>query len=128
MNNYYKEDKDMKQKFRFAELYRRNRTAVEKTLSAMWCGEARNESQKGYVAQLTKIIPKVFAPKDAMPLVQCMNSYETLYQEHEAEAEEMVGELWRKTLQVPIFENGKLVYKMPSIEEIKRNKEIQKET
>ena len=88
----------MKQKFRFAELYRRNRTAVEKTLSAMWCGEARNESQKGYVAQLTKIIPKVFAPKDAMPLVQCMNSYETVYQEHEAEAEEMVGELWRKTL------------------------------
>ena len=33
-----------------------------------------------------------------------------------------------KELQVPIFENGKLVYKMPSIEEIKRNKEIQKET
>ena len=46
MNIYYKEDKDMKQKFRFAELYRRNRTAVEKTLSAMWCGEARNGSQK----------------------------------------------------------------------------------
>ena len=33
-----------------------------------------------------------------------------------------------KELQVPIFENGKLVYEMPSIEEIKRNKEIQKET
>ena len=31
----------MKQKFRFAELYRKNRTAVEKTLSAMWCGEAK---------------------------------------------------------------------------------------
>ena len=98
MNNYYKEDKDMKQKFRFAELYRRNRTAVEKTLSAMWCGEARNGSQKGYVDQLNKIIPEVFAPKDAMPLVQCMNSYEAVYPEHEAEAEEMVGELWRKTL------------------------------
>lgn len=37
----------MKQKFRFAELYKNNRTAVEKTLAAMWCGEARNESQKG---------------------------------------------------------------------------------
>ena len=44
----------MKQKFRFAELYRKNKTAVEKTLSAMWCGEARNESQKGYISQLTK--------------------------------------------------------------------------
>jgi hypothetical protein len=52
----------MKQKFRFAELYRNNRTAVEKTLSAMWCGEARNESQKAYISQLRKIIPEVFAP------------------------------------------------------------------
>ena len=51
----------MKQKFRFAELYRNNRTAVEKTLSAMWCGEARNESQKGYVAQLNKIIPQIIS-------------------------------------------------------------------
>ena len=88
----------MTQKFRFAELYKRNRMAVEKTLSAMWCGEARNESQKGYVAQLNKIIPEVFAPKDAMPLVQCMNSYESVYPEHEAEAEEMLGTLWKKTL------------------------------
>lgn len=75
-------------KFRFAELYKNNRTAVEKTLAAMWCGEARNESQKGYINQLKMIIPKVFAPKDAMPLVQCMNSYETVYPEHEAEANE----------------------------------------
>ena len=88
----------MKQKFRFAELYRKNRTAVEKTLSAMWCGEARNESQKGYINQLTKLIPEVFAPKDAMPLVQCMNNYENVYPEHEAEAEEMLGTLWRKSL------------------------------
>lgn len=53
----------MKQKFRFAELYKNNRTAVEKTLAAMWCGEARNESQKGYINQLKMIIPEVFAPK-----------------------------------------------------------------
>lgn len=88
----------MKQKFRFAELYRNNKTAVEKTLSAMWCGEARNESQKAYINQLTKIIPNVFAPKDAMPLVQCMNNYETVYPEHALEAEKMLGTLWRKTL------------------------------
>lgn len=91
----------MKQKFRFAELYRKNRTAVEKTLSAMWCGEARNESQKGYINQLKQIIPEVFAPRDAVPLVQCMNSYETVYPEHEVEAEEMLGTLWRKTMPKP---------------------------
>lgn len=44
------------------------------------------------------IIPEVFAPKDAMPLVQCMNSYETVYPEHEAEAKEMVGTLWQKCM------------------------------
>lgn len=88
----------MKQKFRFAELYKNNRTAVEKTLAAMWCGEARNESQKGYVNQLKMIIPEVFAPNNAMPLVQCMNSYETVYPEHEAEAIEMVGTLWQKCI------------------------------
>ncbi len=88
----------MKQKFRFAELYRNNKTAVEKTLSAMWCGEARNESQKGYIGQLTKLIPEVFAPKDAMPLVQCMNNYETVYPEHAREADEMLGTLWKKIL------------------------------
>lgn len=88
----------MKQKFRFAELYRRNCTAVEKTLSAMWTGEAKNESQQAYVAQLKQIIPEVFAPKDAMPLVQCMNSYKEILHEHKAEAEEMLGMLWKKTL------------------------------
>lgn len=91
----------MQQRFRFAELYRNNRTAVEKTLAAMWCGEARNESQKGYVRQLTQIISEVFAPKDAMPLVQCMNSYEAVYPEHEAEAKEMLGKLWQKCMPRP---------------------------
>lgn len=93
----------MKQKFRFAELYRNNRTAVEKALSAMWCGEARNESQRAYVEQLKGIIPEVFAPKNAMPLVQCMNSYESVYPEHEAEAEEMVGKLWKKTMPADVY-------------------------
>ena len=93
----------MKQKFRFAELYRNNRAAVERALTAMWCGEARNESQKAYVSQLKGIIPELLAPKEAMPLVQCMNSYESVYPEHTAEAEEMVGKLWRKTLPQGVF-------------------------
>jgi len=92
---------DMKQKFRFTDLYINNRTAVEKALSAMWCGEARNESQKSYINQLKGLIPEVFAPKDAMPLVQCMNSYESVYPEHEVEADEMLGELWQKTMPSP---------------------------
>lgn len=91
----------MNQRFRFAELYRNNCAAVEKTLTAMWCGEARNDSQKGYVKQLKGMIREVFAPKDAMPLVQCMNSYEPVHADHAAEAEEMLGALWRKTMPGP---------------------------
>lgn len=86
------------QKFRFADLYRNNRKAVERTLAAMWCGEPRTESQKSYVRQLERIIPEVFAPSNAMPLVQCMNNYETVSPEHEAEAMAMVGTLWKKTM------------------------------
>ena len=96
----------MKQKFRFAELYRKNREAVGKALSAMWCGEARNQSQEAYVTQLGKIIPEVFAPKNAMPLVQCMNSYESVYPEHEAEAAEMLGDLWKKTMPTGVYYRG----------------------
>ena len=91
----------MKQRFRFAELYKNNRIAVEKTLSAMWCGEIRNDSQKAYVEQLNGIIPEIFAPKDAIPLVQCMNSYESVYPEHKSQAEELLGNLWRKTMPKP---------------------------
>lgn len=91
----------MKQKFRFAELYKNNRIAVEKTLSAMWCGEIRNDSQKAYVEQLNGIIPEIFAPKDAIPLVQCMNSYESVYPKHKSQAEELLGNLWRKTMPKP---------------------------
>lgn len=83
---------------KFAELYDNNRQAVEQSLASMWCGEARNESQKAYIEQLHQIIPGVFAPRDAMPLVQCMNSYESVYPEHVAEADALVGTLWRKTM------------------------------
>lgn len=88
----------MKQRFRFAELYKKNRIAVEKTLSTMWCGEVRNDSQRAYAEQLQGIIPDVFAPKDAMPLVQCMNSYESVYPDHKFDADELLGNLWRKTM------------------------------
>lgn len=88
----------MTQRFRFADLYRNNRAAVEKKLAAMWCGEARNDSQGAYIKQIRSLIPEVFAPKNARPLVQCMNSYESVLPEHEAEANEMVSELWRKCM------------------------------
>ena len=57
----------------FAELYRNNKHAVEKTLSSMWCGETNNDSQKEYANQLDSVIKNIFASEKAVPLVQCMN-------------------------------------------------------
>ena len=80
---------------KFSELYRNNRDAVSKALSSMWCGEAANESQKAYHAQLKTIIGDIFASQKAMPLVQCMDSYEPVKSVGEEAAKAVVGGLWK---------------------------------
>ena len=78
----------------FAELYRNNKLAVEKTLSSLWCGETNNDSQKAYVKQITGLIKDIFAPQKAMPLVQCMNSYKSVHSVSPEVARATVGPLW----------------------------------
>lgn len=80
---------------KFSELYRNNRDAVSKALASMWCGEAANESQAAYHAQLKTIIGDIFASQKAMPLVQCMNSYEPVKSVGEEAAKAVVGGLWK---------------------------------
>lgn len=87
-----------KQKFKFADLYRNNRSAVEQTLLSMWCGETKNDSQRAYAAQLRRIIAKAFAPEEAVPLVQCMNAYKSVFSVSKEEANAIVGGLWKKSL------------------------------
>ena len=87
----------------FAELYRNNKLAVEKTLSSMWCGETNNDSQKAYVNQLSGVIKNVFAPEKAMPLVQCMNSYMSVHSVSADVAKATVGSLW--TAKYPPYEH-----------------------
>ena len=78
----------------FSELYNNNRTAVERALVAMWCGESTNESQRSYIKQLKTIIGELFAPQNAVPVVQCMNSYIPVTPEKAEEAKALVGKLW----------------------------------
>ena len=82
----------------FSELYKNNRTAVVNAMQSMWCGEANNESQEAYFAQMNKLVSELFAPKDAIPVVQCMNSYKPVFSVTPTEAERLVGNLWKKTL------------------------------
>ena len=85
-----------KQKLHFAELYRSNKAAVERTLNSLWCGEIKNESQASYVNQLQQIIKDIFAPQNAIPLVECMNRYETVHSVSADDAKKIVGGLWTK--------------------------------
>lgn len=80
----------------FSELYNNNRTAVERALVAMWCGESANDSQRSYIKQLKTIIGDLFAPKNAVPVVQCMNSYKPVHSVSAQEAKAIVGSLWKE--------------------------------
>ena len=82
----------------FKELYDNNRSSVERALTAMWCGESNNDSQDSYILQLKNIIKDLFAPKNAIPVVQCMNSYKSVFSVRPEEAEKLVGGLWKKVL------------------------------
>ena len=79
----------------FAELYKNNRSAVERALMAMWCGESANDSQRAYIRQLRDIVGNLFAPKNAVPVVQCMNSYKPVGADKVEAAKALVGSLWR---------------------------------
>ena len=81
----------------FSNLYKDNRESVERALRAMWCGETGNESQRKYSEKLRQVIKEIFAPKDAVPVVQCMNSYEAVKSVSAAEAKALVGPLWTST-------------------------------
>lgn len=84
----------------FADLYNNNRTAVEKTMLSMWCGESSNDSQASYIKQLRGVISNLFAPNNAVPVVQCMNSYLPVHSVTAYQAEGLVGNLWQKTLPI----------------------------
>ncbi len=82
----------------FSELYKNNRASVVRAMKSMWCGEPNNDSQESYFAQMNTLISELFAPKDAIPVVQCMNSYKPVFSVSPTEAEALVGQLWKKVL------------------------------
>lgn len=48
----------------------------------MWCSEPSNDSQRSYIRQMKSLIGDLFAPQNAVPIVQCMNSYIPVSQEN----------------------------------------------
>ena len=80
----------------FKELYDNNRSDIEMMLSAMWCGETRNERQKKYAEQMQGVIKDIFAPSEAIPVVQCMNLYKPVHSVPPEDAKGLVGSLWKE--------------------------------
>lgn len=80
----------------FLELYKNNRKSVVDALTGLWCGEPINDSQRAYAKRIEEMIPSLFAPENAIPLVQCMNLYEPVHSVSREDAETLVGGLWDK--------------------------------
>lgn len=81
---------------KFAELYHNNRNAVERMLNTLWTGENTNPAQAGNITALREAISRVFAPKEAMPVVQCTNRYKAVHSVSAEEARKLVGTLWKE--------------------------------
>ena len=79
----------------FSELYKNNISDVEEVLNAIWCSESASESQKQYAEQIRKLIgSELFAPENAVPVVQCMNLYRPVSPGKVEQAKALVGGLW----------------------------------
>lgn len=80
----------------FSELYVNNKKDAEKKISILWGGEANTASQRAQVEKLKEQIGNIFAPEDAVPVVQCMNSYKSVHTVNPEVAKAIVGSLWER--------------------------------
>ena len=81
----------------FSELYINNKKDVEKKIATLWGGEANTASQRAQVEKLKEQIGNIFAPEDAVPVVQCMNSYKSVPSKKLEDAKATVGSLWESS-------------------------------
>ncbi len=81
----------------FSELYLNNKRDAEKKIATLWGGEANTESQRAQVEKLKEQIGKIFAPEEAVPVVQCMNSYKSVHSVAADVAKQTVGSLWKSS-------------------------------
>lgn len=83
---------------KFSDLYKDNKKAVRDTFITMWCSNTRNEVQSKYAEQIRLLINgELFSSEKFMPLVQCMDRYESVHSVSDEEAKALVGDLWNKS-------------------------------
>lgn len=84
----------------FSSLYRENKSAAKELLTSMWCSEPRNERQKKYAHKIKELIDtELFASEKHIPLVQCMDLYESSSDEEAANIFQKIDKsLWEKCI------------------------------
>lgn len=89
----------------FNSLYRENKKAVKELLTSMWCSEPRNERQKKYADKIKSLIDtELFASEKNIPLVQCMDMYESSSDEETKEIFKKIDKtLWDKCIAPKTF-------------------------
>lgn len=78
----------------FANIYIKAKEAVDRALRSLWAADAGNDSQKANSEAIREITKSIFASDESMPVVQCMNSYESVHSVTGKEAESIVYPLW----------------------------------
>lgn len=80
----------------FANIYIKAKDAVDRALRSLWAANAGNESQEAMGKAIREITKSIFASDESMPVVQCMNSYESVHSVSGTDAEALVYPLWDK--------------------------------
>ena len=80
----------------FRALYKNAREAVDMALRSLWAADACNPQQEAMGKSIRQLTKTIFAGEDSMPVVQCMNPYESVNSVAASEAEVLVNGLWDK--------------------------------
>ena len=86
----------MKQHLKFASLYHNCKQKLNQTLHSMWCGNYHSELQKRYAENLHDIVNDLMVTEKAIPLVECMDPYESIPQAEFSKANQLIHQLWKK--------------------------------
>ena len=86
----------MEQKLQFAEIYKNCKHQFSEIVKGIWCEKPYGSQQESYNKDIDNIIDNLLAPEDAIPLVQCMDPYQSIDIQKEQEANSLVNGLWER--------------------------------
>ena len=81
---------------KFANIYKDSKDAVAYNLKTLWCSNIKDENQAAYANKISRVIDNLFATEDNIPVVQCMDFYESIEATEADAANQLIDGLWDK--------------------------------